>query len=289
MITILGTGLLGSGFARALRRQGHDVRAWNRTSGRAQPLVADGVAVVDDVVAAVRGAERIHVTLSDDAAVDSVLDAAAPGLVAGMLVIDHSTTSTTGALERTARWRERGITYLHAPVFMGPQNALESTGIMMVSGDRAVVARVTPMLSPMTGKLVDLGERVDRAAAFKLIGNLLLMALAAGFTDMMTLGAAMNITPPEIRELFGFFNPGVSLPSRYTKMSEGDYTPPSWELAMARKDARLMQDEAARAGLALAALPTVIAQMDAMIARGFGNLDWTVIGKDLVAPAQSDR
>lgn len=284
MITILGTGLLGSGFSRALRRQGHDVRVWNRTATRAQPLVADGVAVVDDVVAAVRGAARVHVTLSDDAAVDSVLEAAAPGLAAGALVIDHSTTSTAGALERTARWRERGITYVHAPVFMGPQNALESTGIMMVSGDREVVARVTPMLAPMTGKLVDVGERVDRAAAFKLIGNLLLMALAAGFTDMMTLGAAMNVTPKEIRELLAFFNPGVSLPTRYTKMSEGDYTPPSWELAMARKDARLMQEETARAGLALAMLPTVIAQMDAMIGRGFGNLDWTVIGKELVKP-----
>jgi 3-hydroxyisobutyrate dehydrogenase len=284
MITILGTGLLGSGFARALRRQGHEVRAWNRTIGRAQGLVADGIAVSADAAEAVRGADRVHIAVSDDAAVDSVLAAAAPGLAPGALVIDHSTTSTTGALERTAAWTARGITYLHAPVFMGPQNALESTGIMMVSGDRALVARVTPLLTPMTGKLVDLGERVDRAAAFKLIGNLLLMALAAGFTDMMTLGAAMNITPVEIRELFGFFNPGVSLPSRYTKMSEGDYTPPSWELAMARKDARLMQEEVARASRTLAALPTVIAQMDVMIERGFGNLDWTVIGKDLVRP-----
>jgi 3-hydroxyisobutyrate dehydrogenase len=284
MITILGTGLLGSGFARALRRQGHDVRAWNRTIARSQPLAADGVAVIADAAEAVRGADRVHVAVSDDAAVDSVLDAAAPGFAPGALVIDHSTTSTTGALERTARWRGRGITYLHAPVFMGPQNALESTGIMMVSGDRDLVARVTPLLSPMTGKLVDLGARVDRAAAFKLIGNLLLMALAAGFTDMMTLGAAVNVTPAEIRELFTFFNPGVSLPARYTKMSQGDYLPPSWELAMARKDARLMQEEVARAGLALAALPTLIAQMDAAIERGFGHLDWTVIGKDLVKP-----
>jgi hypothetical protein len=34
----------------------------------------------------------------------------------------------------------------------------------------------------------------------------------------------------------------------------------------------------------LGALTTVAAQMDAMIARGFGHLDWTVIGKDLVKP-----
>jgi len=282
MITILGTGLLGSGFARALRKKGHEVRAWNRTAARALPLAADGVRCVDDLVAAVRGAERVHLTLSDDAAVDSVLAAAAPGLDPGALVIDHSTTSTTGALERTATWRDRGIMYLHAPVFMGPSNALESTGVMMVSGDRELVARVTPMLTPMTGKLVDLGERVDRAAAFKLIGNLQLMAIAAGFTDMMTPGAAMTLPPVEIRAPFAFLHPWVPPGSRYTKMSAADYEPPSWELAMARKDARLMQDEVARAGRALAALPALIAQMDAMIERGLGSLDWTVIGKDLV-------
>ena len=49
------------------------------------------------------------------------------------------------------------------------------------------------------------GPRVDRAAAFKLVGNLLLMALAAGFADMLALGRAMNLAPEEVRQLFDFF------------------------------------------------------------------------------------
>jgi len=66
-----------------------------------------------------------------------------------------------------------------------------------VSGDRELVARVTPLLAPMTGKLIDLGTRVDRAAAFKLLGNLLLMAFTAGFTDIIALAKSMNLTPEE--------------------------------------------------------------------------------------------
>jgi 3-hydroxyisobutyrate dehydrogenase len=284
MLTILGTGLLGSGFSRAMRRQGHDVRVWNRTAERAQPLAADGVTVALTAAEAVRGSERVHLAVSDDAAVDAVLAAAAPGFAPGTLVFDHTTTSTAGALARTAHWPGRGVIYVHAPVFMGPQNALESTGIMMVSGDRQLVERVTPLLAPMTGKLVDLGDRVDGAAAFKLIGNLLLMAMAAGFSDMIALGWAMGLQPADVSKLFDFFNPGGSLPARFQRLIEGAYDQPSWDLAMARKDARLMEAEAARGPFPLRTLPTVVAQMEAMIERGFGEADWTVIAKDMVKP-----
>lgn len=286
MITILGAGLLGSGFARALRRQGHEVRIWNRTPAKAAALAADGVVAMDSPADAVRGAERVHVVVSDDAAVDAVLAAAAPGLTAGALVIDHTTTSAGGALTRTASWRERGITYIHAPVFMGPQNARDSTGIMLISGDRAVVERVSPMLAPMTGKLVDLGPRVDKAAAFKLLGNLILMAITAGFTDFLALAKALGVSPGEAGTLFEHFNPGPSLPGRYKRMTDAAYDEPSWELAMARKDARLMEEEAARANLPLVMVPALARLMDDKIAHGHAHADWTVVASDFVTGAK---
>lgn len=284
MITILGTGLLGSCFARALLAKGTRVRVWNRTAERASALVQAGAEVVPDAAVAVRGAERVHLVLSDDAAVEAVLEAAAPGLAAGDLVIDHSTTSPGGVLQRTSTWRNRGITYVHAPVFMGPQNALDGTGLMLLSGDRPVIERVTPLVAPMTGKVVDLGPRVEQAAAFKLLGNLLLMAFTAGFADIVALAKAMNISPAEAGTLFDVFNPGTQLPARYKRLIDAAYDQPSWDLAMARKDARLMQAEAARAGVELRMLPPLVERMDEMMARGFGKADWTVIAKDLIKP-----
>lgn len=282
MITILGAGLLGSGFARALARKGHDVRVWNRTHAKAAALEADGITAIADPAEAVRGAERVHVVVSDDVAVDSVLAAAAAGFAQGALVIDHTTTSAPGALARTTSWPARGVTYLHAPVFMGPQNALESTGIMMVSGDRGLVSRVSPLLAPMTGKLVDVGPRVDGAAAFKLLGNLVLMAFTAGLTDFLALAKSLRMSPAEAGTLFDFFNPGPSLPNRYKRMTDAPYDQPSWELAMARKDARLMEEEVARAGLPLIMVPALARLMDERIAQGHGHDDWTVVAKDLV-------
>jgi 3-hydroxyisobutyrate dehydrogenase len=283
MITILGTGLLGSGFARGLRKQGESVRVWNRSPDKARALALIGATPVADPAEAVRGSDRTHVVLSDDAAVDSVLTAAAPGFAAGALVFDHSTTSTAGARERTARWRERGVIYQHAPVFMGPQNAADSTGIMLISGDPEIVARVSPLLTALTGKLVNLGPRVDAAAAYKLLGNLFLLALTAGFTDMLALAKAMGVSPTDVATLLEHFNPGASAPARFKRMTDADYDHPSWELSMARKDARLMQAEANGAGIALSMLPAAAALMDRLIAEGHGHADWTVIAKDFVA------
>jgi 3-hydroxyisobutyrate dehydrogenase len=274
MIAVLGTGLLGSGFTRALLQRGEQVAVWNRTAAKAKALEAHGARACADPAEAVRGASRVHLVLSDDAAVDAVL--AVARIARDTLVFDHSTTSTAGARARTARG---DLAYLHAPVFMGPQNAAESTGLMLVSGDRARVDPARPLLAPMTGKVVDLGPRVDAAAAFKLLGNLFLMAVTSGCAEMVGLAKAMGVAPAEVATLFDHFNPGATVGARFRRVIDGNYDQPSWELAMARKDARLMQAEADGSGVALQLLPAIAAWMDATLAGGHGSADWTVIAK----------
>ena len=277
MIAVLGTGLLGSNFTRALIKKGETVHVWNRTFERAKALEADGAKAFADAAQAVAGASRVHIVVSDDAAVDGVI--AAARFAPGTLVIDHSTTSTAGAKARTARAE---ITYIHAPVFMGPQNALEGTGLMLISGDPQRIERVKPLLASMTGKLIDLGERVDAAAAFKLMGNTFLMGFTAAIGDLIGLGKALGFSAAEAITLFEHFNPGAMTGQRSKRMASGDYAQPSWELAMARKDARLVQEEVDRAHVALVLVPAIAARMDEMIKRGHSHDDWTVIAKDFV-------
>ena len=49
---------------------------------------------------------------------------------------------------------------------------------------------------------------------------------------------------------------------------------------MARKDAGLMLSAAEEAGIHLTVIPAVAELMDAWIAKGHGNQDWSVIAKD---------
>jgi 3-hydroxyisobutyrate dehydrogenase len=282
MIAFFGMGLLGTNFVRALRGRGEDVQVWNRSPDKATALQADGARAFAEPADAARGAARVHVTLPDDAVVDEVLERARPGFGPTTVIIDHSTTTTHGALARISRWRDRGITFVHAPVFMGPQNAREATGVMLLSGPRDLVDQLRPVLAPMTGKLVDLGERPDAAAAFKLLGNLFLLCMTTGLAEMLALAKALHVAPADAASLFGHFNPGTTIAPRMKKMTDAAFDEPSWELAMARKDARLMIDAASEAGIPLAILPAIAARMDAVIAQGLGEKDWTVIAKDVV-------
>ena len=131
----------------------------------------------------------------------------------------------------------------------------------------------------MTGKLLYLGPEPDRAAGFKLAGNLALITMMSGVFDC-SLAKSLGIPAAEAITLFDWFNVGALLPARAKGLLTFDFTKPSFELAMARKDVRLMMEAAKDAGIELAMVPAVAAKMDAWIQKGHGNDDWTVIATD---------
>lgn len=276
----LGMGLLGSNFVKAMLKKGDTVQVWNRTASKAKVLETFGAKAFGSVEDAVQKADIIHVTLKDDATVDEVLSKAARGFKQGVAIIDHTTTSVKGAIKRTQEWKSKGFTYLHAPVFMGPANALESSGFMMVSGDQSVIKKYESDLSKMTGKLLNFGEQEGKAAGIKLSGNLFLLSMTAGIADSLALAKVHGIKPEELLQLFNNWNPGTSVPARLKRMAEDKFEEPSWELNMARKDAGLMLSAAKERGTELAIIPAIAKRMDEWIAKGHGNDDWSVIAKD---------
>src|SRR3569833_1553670 len=108
MKAFLGMGLLGSNFVRAMIQKGDQVQVWNRTAEKAKALETYGAKAFDKASEAVKGAATIHVTLKDDDTVDEVLAMASPGFEPGAIIIDHTTTSAKGAVERTVAWKAKG-------------------------------------------------------------------------------------------------------------------------------------------------------------------------------------
>ncbi|HXX67098.1 MAG TPA: NAD(P)-binding domain-containing protein [Polyangiaceae bacterium] len=282
MIAYLGLGLLGSNFVRAMVRRGEKVQVWNRSPDRARALEAEGVRAFDRVEDAVRGASRVHLTLSDDAAVDDVLGRALSALAPGAVVLDHTTTSSAGTGARAARLEAAGISFLHTPVFMGPSNARDATGIMLASGPRERFELVRPELEKMTGRLVYLGPDPARAAVFKLLGNLFLIEMVGSMVDVFSLARSAGVTPADAVTLFDLFNPAAAIGPRAQRMLDGQFDDPSWTLEMARKDVRLMLETGERSGAHFIELPGIAREMDAWLARGNAKRDWMVIAQDAV-------
>ncbi|MBI3400415.1 MAG: NAD(P)-dependent oxidoreductase [Acidobacteria bacterium] len=278
-VAFLGTGLLGSAMVEGMLRRGDAVTVWNRTESKARALEAHGAKVAAAPGNAVAGADRIHMTLPDDGVVDHIVNGFIPKLRAGAIVVDHSTTSPRGTKARLERMAKAGIKFIHAPVFMSPQMARDSVGIMLVSGPSSVIEAVHDALKKMTGEVWVLGDAADRAAAYKLFGNSMLFVIAAGITDVFAMAKGLGISSTEALAVFSKFQPGGIIKSRGEKMARGDFSA-SFELTMARKDIRLMIEAAANQPMTV--LPGIAKKMDEAIAKGHGADDLGAIAAEVI-------
>ncbi len=275
-VAFYGAGMLGSGFVQALCKRGVPVRVWNRTFQKAQALEQYGARAVRDAAEAARGAQRVHLCLRSDDAVDETLRAALPGIAPNIPVIDHTTVLPTGIAQRVELLREHGIPFIHAPVFMGPPNAVQGTGLMLVSGDHALFERVRPAVEPMTGKVWYLGDRVDKAAIFKLMGNAMILSIVGGMADMFAIASANGLSRTEAYSLFENYDPTAQIGGRGKRMAQSDYDP-TWTLEMAHKDANLMLASASE--LPLPVISAVERALHDAMDRGFGNKDLAAVAE----------
>ena len=278
-IAFLGTGLLGSAFVEAAAKRGERITAWNRTIHKARTLEPLGVTVAATPADAVRGAARVHLVLKDDDVVEEVVAALRPGLSSSTVICDHTTTQPARTAERVRRLNAEGVRYLHCPVFIGPAAARQQQGTIMVSGSRELFDAVKDGLTAMAQKVEYFGERPDLAAVYKLCGNAFILGINGLVADVFAIAAGGDVPATETLKVLEYFNVGAAVTGRGKNMATRNYAP-AFELAMARKDVRLMMETSG--DRPLATLACMAARMDALIAKGHGGEDLAVIGVDSV-------
>jgi 3-hydroxyisobutyrate dehydrogenase-like beta-hydroxyacid dehydrogenase len=130
----------------------------------------------------------------------------------------------------------------------------------------------------MTGKVLRYGEDAGVPATIKLVGNAMIIAMTGALSDAMTVAEASGVPLTQALELFQHFQVGGVVQGRGQRIVDGNFTA-SFELAMARKDVRLMIETAGARPLAV--LPGLAARMDALLAAGHAQEDLAVLAVDL--------
>ena len=265
---LLGTGILGTAIGEGMLGRGESLVVWNRTHAKTGVLAEKGARAASTVKEAVTGADRIHLVLSDDDAVDAVLAEIGP---TEAVIIDHTTT-----LPRRTKERAERLAYLSAPCFMTPITAREAKGMILVAGPQAIYDRAKDALAKMTGDVWYLGERTELATSYKLFGNCVQVAVCGALADVFAIARGAGLEPEQAAEIFQRYDVVRSLPNRAKKMARIDLTP-SWTLEMARKDVALMLETAGTTGLPLTVLRGVASRMDQQIADGNAHDDYGAI------------
>jgi hypothetical protein len=128
-ISYLGLGTMGSGMAANLLKASYQLTVWNRSTGKYEPFARKGARVADTPANAVRDAELVMYSLSNDQAVEEVVFGAEgilSGIKEGQIAIDVSTVLPATSLREQEAYAKRGVDFLDAPVFGSRQESAES-------------------------------------------------------------------------------------------------------------------------------------------------------------------
>lgn len=115
-----------------------------------------------------------------------------------------------GALERKASSIPHTF-YLQSPVFGPPPVAADAKLVWVLSGDHNAKKAVTRFLVPSMGrKCIDVGSNVERASAFKLNGNMLILGIIEILAESMTLAEKTGVGADLLMEFVKEFLPAPS-------------------------------------------------------------------------------
>lgn len=253
-VAVLGTGIMGSGMARSLLREGHEVRVWNRSADRAAPLADDGATLAASVADAVAGADVAVTMLFDADATEAVGREVVEALGPDGVWLQCGTVGVDGARRVAAVGGDR---VLDAPVLGTRAPAEQGALVVLLSGPPSLRDRVGPVLEAVGSRTVVAGDAVGAASALKLACNAWVSLLTAGTAQSLALAGALGVDP----RLFLEAIEGGPVFAPYAKVKGGamlaeDWTP-SFEVDGVVKDVELMVEAAASTGFPTALLGVV--------------------------------
>jgi 3-hydroxyisobutyrate dehydrogenase-like beta-hydroxyacid dehydrogenase len=199
-IAFFGIGLMGKPMAINLLNAGYSLKAWNRTTAKAEALVPFGASVASTPKDAA-DADIIITMLAAGPEVRSVLEEALPVLKKGALVIDMSSTKQSEARDLSTLLAGRGIHFIDAPVSGGVLGAEAATLAIMAGGDVEQYERAAPVLSVMgrptrvgpagCGQIAKLCNQLIVGATINIVAEAMLLAQAGG-ADPAAMRAAIR-------------------------------------------------------------------------------------------------
>ena len=167
-VTVIGLGNMGSALARALLDSGRTATVWNRSPGKAAPLVEKGAVLAPNVPAALRASPVILICVTHYAAVNSILGEAAADLK-GKLLVQFTTGSPQDARASETWAHEQGAEYLDCAITGSPASIGTPDAHILAAGAEAAFRKAEPVLRILAQNLDYKGEAIGLASAWEMV------------------------------------------------------------------------------------------------------------------------
>jgi 3-hydroxyisobutyrate dehydrogenase len=259
--------------AKNLHRAGLLEAVWNRSRDKALALSAElGCQAPGSLAELAAMVDVVVVCVSADADVRSVVEGLAPGLRPGALVIDCSTVSA-----ETARWAEEFLSaksakFIDAPVSGGVEGAQKGTLAIMTGGDPAAFESARPVLAAM-GKTIEHFGPAGAGQATKATNQIMCAGIIRACAEAMAFAGAHQLPLERVVSTLGA-GAGSSwyFVHRAPNMVRGSY-PAGFRIKLHAKDLRICRDMAARFGVSLPVVDSMLAEYAELMEQGYGDED----------------
>lgn len=282
-VGFIGLGLMGKPMARNLLKKGLRVVAHSRSRGPVDELVKEGANAAGSPAEVAKQAAVIITMLPDGPDVDKVLegpDGVFGAMSRGTVIVDSSTIAPAIARRLSARAKELGASLLDAPVSGGEIGAIDGTLTFMVGGDAAALEAVRDILGAMgkPERIVHVGES-GAGQICKACNQIVLGGTMSVVAEAIALSRKAGVDPMKVRAaLMGGFAQSRVLEVHGERMITGNWKP-GFKAKLFKKDLGIAMNTLSEYGVPAAASAVVQQLVNAQIAAGEGEEDYSGIAK----------
>ena len=225
-IGFIGTGLMGLPMATNLAKSGFQLKAFNRSIGKADPLKKLGVEISKTLSEVIKDNDFIITMLTDDMAVNAIMENPdfLSNLKSGSTVIDMSSIKPITATKYGNKFKSKNIYYLDAPVSGGTIGAEEASLAIMVGGEQSVFDNSLNILKAM-GNPTLVGP-IGSGQVSKLANQIVVGVTIGAVAEAITLCEKAGADPIKlIKALSGGWADSKILQTHGKRMIDKDFSP----------------------------------------------------------------
>ena len=217
---------MGFPMAKNILKAGYNLKAFNRSKNKAEPLKDFGGEIAYTIKDAVKDSDILITMLTDDDAIDEVMSSSdfLNNLNSGNTVIDMSSIKPTTAKKHGNNLKSNNVNYLDAPVSGGTIGAEQASLAIMVGGEKKVFDEVFHVLKTM-GNPTLVGP-LSCGQVSKLANQIIVGLTIGAVAEAITLCEKAGANPNKmIKALTGGWADSKILQTHGKRMIDKDFTP----------------------------------------------------------------
>lgn len=205
-IAFLGLGVMGYPMAGHLVKAGHEVTVYNRTFAKAEAWAKEhGGGAARTPAEAAKGAEMVMSCVGNDDDLRQVClgdEGAFAGMDKGSIFVDHTTVSAAVTRELYSDAKERGISFVDAPISGGQAGAENGQLVVMCGGDADAYASAEPVIDAYSKLCKRLGES-GSGQLTKMVNQICIAGLVQGLSEGLHFAEKAGLDGRAVVEVIG--------------------------------------------------------------------------------------